>query len=134
MEDSFQKKLDNIKNEAPTTVKADPIALVYGAVFIGLGAWLIDLGNDGFGILMIIVGIVGILAGGLTFIWKSPKVKIIQAVDSFLIAIILLAFVAGGDGEGIFKNPLLVVALSAFMIWAGYDDLKEYWTLEKGRK
>jgi ABC-type microcin C transport system permease subunit YejB len=127
MNDSFKEELEKIKAEAPTKVKADPGSLLYGIIFVALGGFLFSLGATGIGAAMVLVGAVGVIAGLATFVWKSPKVKIIQAIDSFLMAILLavLAMTGGGGGD-FFDNPLIGFGLAAFMLWAGYDDLKEY--------
>lgn len=127
MDDSFKKEIDNIKAETPLKVSADPISIVYGLIFIGIGYWLTDLGSP-FGPFMLIVGVVGAVAGILTFTWNSPKVKIIQAIDSFLVALLFLAFLADDHA---FENPIIALAVAAFMVWAGYGDLKEYFKLNK---
>jgi len=126
MKDSFKKELDAIKAEAPTSVKADLGSLLYGGIFIALGVWLLDLGVPVFGLLMIIVGGSGVLAGGATFVLKSPKVKVVQAVHSFLMALVLLGFAMRGD--------FFLLPLAGFMVWAGYDDLKEYRQLSGAEK
>lgn len=127
MNDTFKNELDKIKAETPTKIKADPGSLLYGIIFIALGGFLFSLGAVGLGAVMILVGIIGVVAGAATFVWKSPKVKVIQAVDSFLMAILLVVLaLSGGGGGDFFDNPLIGLGLAAFMLWAGYDDLKEY--------
>jgi len=99
-------------------------------IFVGLGGWLMSLGSGGFGFMMIVVGAVGVLAGGATFVWKSPKVKLLQAVDDFLMAALFLLFLTQ-DGGDIFGNPLICIGIAAFMVWSGFDALKEYNSLSK---
>jgi hypothetical protein len=130
MSDSFKKELDEIRAETPISVKADPISLVYGFIFVALGIWLTDLGSEGFGLLMILVGVIGVLAGGATFVWKSPKVKMLQAMDNFLMALLFLAFMTQ-DGDGIFSNPIVCLGIAAYMAWAGFGSIKEYISLSK---
>jgi hypothetical protein len=131
MSDSLKKELEAIKADTPTSVKADPVSLLYGGIFVALGVWLMDLGSEGFGLVMILVGAIGVLAGGATFVWKSPKVKVLQAIDSFLMALLFLGFMTQDGGDGIFENPLVCLGVAAFMGWSGFDDLKEYWNLSK---
>jgi fatty acid desaturase len=136
MDDSFKKGLEAIKAETPVSVKADPISLLYGIVFVVLGVWLFGLDSVVFGLLAIVVGLIGILGGAATFFWRSPKVKIIQAVDSFAIALLLLVFMIWGSGGDFFDSPLPSLALGGFMVWVGFSDLKEYRRLreiQKGR-
>jgi hypothetical protein len=130
MDDSFEKEVKAIKAETPISVKADPVSLLYGIVFVVLGGLLLNLGSVGFGLLLIVVGGIGVLAGGATFVWKSPTVKVLQAVDSFLIALLFLGFMKQG-GDGVFKNPVIALAIAAFMAWVGFSDLKEYRNLRK---
>lgn len=133
MNDAFKKELDTIKAETPTSVKADPGSLLYGIIFIGLGGLLLSFGSTGFGLLMIVVGGIGVVAGAATFFSKSPKVKVIQAIDSFLMALVLLGFALQGEGGDFLDNPLIGLGLAAFMVWAGFDDLKEYRQLSAAR-
>ena len=99
--DSLKQELEEIKAETPIAVKADPISLLYGIIFVALGAWLVSLGGSALGFIMILVGVVGVIAGIATFVWKSPKVKLIQAIDGFAIALVLFGFAIQGEGEGI---------------------------------
>jgi hypothetical protein len=131
MDDSFKKELEAIKAEAPTRVKADPVSLFFGIIFVVLGFWMLDLGSKGFGWTMILVGGIGILAGGATFVWKSPRVKVFQAIDSFMMALLFLVFMTQDVGGGILENPLVCLGIAAFMVWSGLDDLKEYRSLSR---
>lgn len=128
MDDSFKKELDSIKAQTPISVKADPMFLVYGIVFIILGVWMIDAGAGVFGRALIVVGLIGVLGGAATFFWKSPKVKLIQAVDSFAIALLLSGLAIQGASR---DSPVMNLALSGFMVWVGFSDLKEYRRLRK---
>jgi hypothetical protein len=130
MNETFKDELESIKAETPTSVKADPASLLYGIIFVALGALLLALENVGFGLLFILVGGIGVAAGVATFVWKSPRVKVLQAVDSFLVALLFLAFMAAG-GHGILQNPLVCLAIAAFMTWSGFGDLREYRRLKK---
>jgi fatty acid desaturase len=134
MDEAFKKELDAIKAETPISVKADPFSLLYGIFFVFIGVWLLGLGGVVLGLLMIIVGLIGVFAGAATFFWKSPKVKLIQAVDSFAIALLFLGFLMLGERS--FDSPLIPIALAGFMVWMGFSDLKEYRRLleiEQGR-
>ena len=131
MSESFQKELDAIKSSAPTSVRADPTSLLYGVVFVGLGLWLVDLGDSAMGSAMIVVGALGVVAGGATFVSKSPKVKLLQAADGVLMALLLLGMSAQGGGTELMDNPLVGIGFAAFMLWAAYDDFKEYGQLSE---
>jgi hypothetical protein len=130
MDDSFKKELDTIKAETPVSVRADPASLLYGIIFIVLGVLLLSFGGSALGLLMIVIGAVGVAAGAATFVSKSPKVKIVQAIDSFLMAILLLVLAMQGGG-GFLGNPLIGIALAGFMVWTGYADMKEYRQLRR---
>jgi len=130
MNDSFKQELDAIKMDTPTSVKADPGSLLYGFIFIAIGVWLLDLGGSAIGLSMILVGSIGVLAGAATFVSESPKVKLIQAIDGILMALLLLAFVTRDS----FNSPLVGLGLAGFMVWTGYDDLKEYRQLSNATK
>jgi len=126
MNDSFKKGLDSIKAETPVSVKADPVFLLYGIIFVVLGFWMIDAGRTILGLFTIIVGLIGALGGCATFFWKSPKVKLIQAVDSFALAV-LLAWFAIQDSDSLLLN----FAMAGFMVWVGFGELKEYRRLKQ---
>ncbi len=123
-------ELNAIKSQIPVSVKFDLVALVYGCVFIGLGVFLINLRQQGMGVAMIVVGALGVLAGLATLFWKSPKVKIIQAVDSLLIAVLLFIFSASGDLD----SPIIYVGLGVWMLWQTYDNFREYLMLTNLQK
>jgi hypothetical protein len=131
MNDSFKKELEDIKAATPTSVKSDPFSLLYGILFIVMGFVLISVDKKGFGILMILVGGIGVLAGGASFVWKSPKVKLFQAADSFVMALLFLLFLTMDRREGIIKSPIVCLGIAAFLAWVGYGNLKEYSTLKK---
>lgn len=131
MTDNFKTELDAIRAETPLKVRADPGGLLYGAMFVALGVWLLDLGAEGFGAVLILVGAIGVIAGVATFVSDSPGVKIVQAGDSFLMALVLGGLALSGADSAPFENPLIAFGMAAFMLWAGYDDLREYTQLRE---
>lgn len=119
MGDSFKDRLDAIRSEIPISAKTgDFMALAWGAVYLILGFFL----ETEIGIFTVIVGVVGMATGSATFVWKSPKVKLIQAVNSFLISILLFLFAI----RNIDHNPWLVFTGAIIMVWVSLDKVKEY--------
>jgi len=131
MEDSFRREFDEIKAQIPTTVKDDPQSLLYGGLFVFLGVWLVNLEARGLGIVMISVGVIGTLTGVATFVWKSPKVKVIQAINSFLALLLLVPLTTRDRHGAIIGNPLVFLGLAGLMVWSGIHDISEYSRLRK---
>lgn len=137
MSDSYEREPDPTRTAGPKPVKVDPVGLLLGGVLIALGIPLLHLGHPAFGVLTIVVGGSGVLAGGAPLVSRSPKVKLLQVLDYFFMALFafFLAMRATVDGlsDGLF-GILAWLAIAAFFVWAGHGDLKEYRQLRENAR
>ncbi len=124
-------KRDQIEFAAGKTklIKGDFYTLLYGVIFIVLGVVLLQAEEMFFGYIMSILGVVGLIAGAASFVFKSPYVKLLEAADTFMLAVVLVAFGLTGTKMDLFEldiPPYLLYLAAAFFIWSAYDDIKEF--------
>ena len=132
VDESLASTIGSIKAEIPKSAGPDIFALVFGIVFVVMGVWLVDLGGTIFGPLFVIVGGVSVLTGCATIVWKSAKVKLVQAVNSFAMTCFLVGMqIRGGQKQGLFSSPLLFLGLVAGLGWLIFSYLQDYSRLSK---
>jgi hypothetical protein len=127
--DTFRKDQENYLAGKMKRKANDWFTLLYGFLFSFLGFWIYDLGEQGWGVGFIVLGIIGILTGIATFASSSPVVKIFEALDTFALAILIGAAALSGMAEDLFDLDLPVwvyLLFSAFLLWSAYDSVKQY--------
>lgn len=126
MNDSYKEGLESIKSEIPTSAKTDTIDLLYGIIFIALGIFMLYVGGTVLGFLLIVVGLVAVVTVVVSFFWKSPKVKVIQAIYCFLMALLFLVLAMLDLDRNFLNSRFVLLAITGYMAWVGFVHLKEY--------
>jgi hypothetical protein len=127
--DSLKRDQNDFAKGKTKLIKGNLYTLLYGVIFIVLGVFLLQAEEMLFGYLMSILGVVGLIAGAASFVFKSPHVKLLEAADTFMLAVVLVAFGLTGTKMDLFEvdiPPYLLYLAAAFFVWSAYDDIREF--------
>lgn len=109
--------------------------VLYGMIFAFYGVWLVSLDSIGFGVLLTSVATLKLGVAFAFLFTESPRIRLIQAVDSLAIAIALLLGALANDfrGSDYLSHPVVLVVLAIFMVGAALGGLMDYRDLQNVR-
>lgn len=104
---------------------------LWGILMIVYGVILLNPDSDKpfLGIILLVVGAISIIIAIISRVSKSPKVKIIQAIEEFILAGLLLLFLFLGDSA--FDQPWINIVFAGLMIFFGVKNLIKYSEFKK---
>ena len=134
MKDSQKQTLDSAA-VIPCEETGFQRAILGGVFFLLMGIATTYCGGGWIGILTIVVGVTGVLAGAASKFWKSPRLKLLLAIDTLAMGFLCLGFTIDNFNEDMSGRTLRVGVLllggAVVLCWIGFDDLKKYRNLRK---
>ncbi len=103
---------------------------VFGLGILLSGVFLI-IHDTVVGCLLIALGIASIIVCIVSFVSKSPKIKLINAIDEFLLALVLFGFAAFGWGNINVSYPWYNYVLAVLMVFLGLWNLYDYFIADR---
>jgi len=134
MKDSRQNAVKSADDVPRREARIHSVAWV-GAFFLVMGIMLAFPDGDWIGILAIVVGAIGVVAGVAQKYWSSPQVELLLVIDTFAMGLLCLGFAIVNLEEGVSSRTirwaLLLLGGAVVLFWSSFDELKKYRDLRK---